>query len=89
MIRAYRRRPPPCLTARPPREFPAGAFCALCVEPVSGQERREPLGRDGAMVNVCVDCATRPVTMGRYSFGAGRGGGQEVNLSRGPARRPR
>jgi hypothetical protein len=38
----------------------AGAFCAICGDDIVGNPRREPLGKDEALVNVCDDCATEP-----------------------------
>jgi hypothetical protein len=34
------------------------SFCAICGDDIVGVPRREPLGRDDAMVAVCDDCAT-------------------------------
>lgn len=56
-------------------EFPAGAFCALCAEPCVGALHREPLGRGGAMVNVCVSCATEPAREREHLFGGSARGG--------------
>jgi hypothetical protein len=32
-------------------------FCAICTDEIRGVPRREPLGKNGAMVNVCDGCA--------------------------------
>ncbi len=42
------------------------SFCAICVDPIAGTPLREPLGKRGAMVNVCSDCSTlaAPVRLG-------------------------
>ncbi len=34
----------------------SGAFCAICTASITGEPRRRPLGKDDAMVNVCVGC---------------------------------
>lgn len=38
----------------------APACCALCCADILGTPKREPLGKNGGMVNVCGDCATAP-----------------------------
>lgn len=43
-------------------------WCALCTADIPGTPLREPLGRDGALVNVCTSCATEHPRSGRYSF---------------------
>ncbi len=35
-------------------------FCAICTDDIAGTHRLEPLGRNGARVAVCRDCATVP-----------------------------
>lgn len=51
----------PWMPARVPvvQQFPPGATCAICIGPAVGALHREPLGRDGGLVNVCVSCATQ------------------------------
>lgn len=44
-------KPPP-----PPTQFPSGAFCGVCAEDCVGQLYQEPIGRMGAMVNICDRC---------------------------------
>lgn len=34
------------------------AFCAICIAMIEGEPKREPLGRNDAMVNVCDDCSS-------------------------------
>lgn len=62
-------------------------FCALCTEPTSTQHM-EPLGKGGAMVNVCADCTTVHPRSGRYTFAEGgpRKGLGAGNRSRGKNR---
>src|ERR1043165_3987097 len=36
------------------------SLCAICTADIIGEPRREPLGRNDAMVNVCDDCCTKP-----------------------------
>ena len=33
-------------------------FCAECLDPIYGTVHRQPLARDGGMVNVCSTCAS-------------------------------
>jgi hypothetical protein len=48
----------------------ARPFCAICATAITGTPRREPLGKDGAMVNVCPSCADEaPIA----TFGPERG----------------
>jgi hypothetical protein len=54
------------IAARSPASEPT--FCAICTNDLGGSDRREPMGRDGAMVAVCTPCATEPPSSGRYSF---------------------
>lgn len=35
------------------------AFCAICGDDIVGVARREPLGKDDALVNVCDECSTQ------------------------------
>jgi hypothetical protein len=35
------------------------AWCAICGDDIVGEVRREPLGKDDALVAVCDDCATK------------------------------
>ncbi len=46
------------------------AFCALCTSDI-GPFLRLPLGRGGALVDVCGPCETEHPREGRYSFGGG------------------
>jgi hypothetical protein len=72
-----------------PPEFPVGSTCAICAGPAVGALHREPLGRDGALVNVCIDCETIVPTEGQYRISGGRigtgvGEGNHRAGSRGP-----
>lgn len=40
------------------QDFPPGAFCGVCAETCRGQEYREPIGRNGGLVNICERCRT-------------------------------
>ena len=42
------------------QQCPPGATCAICAGPAVGELRREPLGKDDALVNVCGCCAAHP-----------------------------
>jgi len=44
--------------------------CALCVEPIAGDPILAPLGRDGAIVKVCMDCETTTPKERDHLFGA-------------------
>lgn len=47
--------------ARTSHAAPSRFFCALCTDQILGEQpHREPLGRNGAMVNVCDSCHTEP-----------------------------
>ena len=43
-------------------------FCAICLADIDGIPAREPLGRGGALVNVCHACADEHPRLGRYGF---------------------
>jgi hypothetical protein len=40
----------------------ATSFCAICASDIIGDVVREPLGKLGALVAVCVDCRTKTPT---------------------------
>lgn len=46
------------------------SFCAICTDDIVGEPRREPLGKNDALVDVCIDCATQTV---RHVDGVERG----------------
>ena len=43
-------------------------FCALCLDPIVGNPKKQPLGRNDALVNVCDTCDSAHPRSGRYSF---------------------
>lgn len=63
---------------RPVPQFAPNAFCAICTFSCIGDLHQEPLGRGGALVNVCSKCATeipkeRDRLLGGGSAGLGDG----------------
>lgn len=56
-------------------------FCAICVEPIIGEPRRAPLGRDGALVAICAACEDEHPRSGRYSFGGSGEVGRGLNIA--------
>lgn len=40
-------------------------FCAVCVSDIDHEPTREPIGKNGGLVAVCGDCATRAANPGR------------------------
>lgn len=71
------RRPLAPINAVP--QFPRDSTCAICTEPCVGDLHREPLGRAGALVNVCVRCATEQPVERDHLFGGGSSGIGEGN----------
>lgn len=69
---------------------PRGAWCAVCVDDVSGQEiHREPLGKGDALVTVCLRCATEVVKERDHLFGSGREHGGQHGVGEGNRNRGR
>jgi len=69
-------------------------FCAICTDPISAGTssnkipRRAPLGRDGAMVDVCEACDTEHPRGGRYAFNGSEEAHSENATSNGNRRTP-
>lgn len=53
-------------------------FCALCLDPIIGNPKKQPLGRNDALVNVCDTCDSAHPRSGLYAFDdASKHGGSE------------
>lgn len=51
-------------------------FCALCLRADTGPFEREPLGRNDALVLVCLRCRGEDPRSGGYDFNGGRESGK-------------
>ncbi len=57
------------------RVHPPDAYCRSCIRDCGGQPYREAaIGKDDAVVPICVSCSDEPAVERDNLFGGGRGG---------------